>query len=125
MERIICVSVAVLIAVVGLTYLIKLLILKFTGFTTKAQIIAVKEPRKGVYVHTLRFLFDGKTVEKDDKTGYSQPFSKGDFKKIVCSKKNPDRFEYAEALQKNIIIAGILILMSVLIVVRFVFFVIN
>lgn len=125
MERIICVSVAVLIAVGGLTYLIKLLILKFTGFTTKAQIIAVKEPRKGVYVHTLRFLFDGKTVEKDDKTGYSQPFSKGDVKKIVCSKKNPDKFEYAEALQKNIIISGVLILMSVLIVIRFVFFVIN
>ncbi len=124
MERIICMSVAVLIAFGGLIYLIKLLILKLTGFTTKAQIIAVKEPRKGVYVHTLKFLFDGKTVEKDDKTGYSQPFSKGDVKKIICSKKNSDKFEYVEALRKNIIIVGVLILMSVLIFVRFMFFVI-
>lgn len=123
MERIICASVAVLMAVGGFGYLIKLLILKFTGFTTEAQIIAVKEPKKGVYVHTLRFIFDGKIVEKDDKTGYSQPFLKGDIKKIICSKKNPDEFEYVDALRKNIVIAGILILMSVLIVVRFVFLV--
>lgn len=123
MERIICASVAVLIAVSGLGYLIKLLILKFTGFTTEAQIIAIKEPKKGVYVHTLKFIFNGKTVEKNDKTGYSKPFSKGEIKRIICSKKNSDKFEYAEALRKNIVIAGILILMSILIVVRFAFFV--
>ena len=101
MERIICMSVALLIAFGGLIYLIKLLILKFTGFKTKAQIIAVKEPRKGVYVHTLRFLFDGKTVEKDDKTGYSQPFSKGDVKKILpqVDASNPIEQQIKDALK--------------------------
>lgn len=121
MERLIYASAAVLIAAGGLFYLIKLLILKFTGFTTEAQITSVKEPKKGVYIHTLRFAFKGKIIEKDDKTGYSQPFPKGETKKIVCSKKNPEDFEYADALRKNIIIAVVLIFIAVLVAVRFTF----
>lgn len=123
MERILCITAGAVIAVATLIYIIKLLILQLTGLKENAEVVAVKEPKQGTFVHTLRFDFNGKIVEKDDRTGYSQPFSKGDVLKIVCSKKNPDNFEYANALRKNMIIAGVLVLMSLLIVVRFAFFV--
>lgn len=123
MERIICITAGAVIAVAALVYIIKLLILQLTGLKEEAEVVAVKEPKQGTFVHTLRFDFNGKIIEKDDRAGYSQPFSKGDVLKIVCSRKNPDSFEYADALRKNMIIAGVLVLMSLLIVIRFTFFV--
>lgn len=125
MERLICMSAGAIIAVCAFIYFVKLLILKFTGFETDAEVTAIKEYEHGSFVHTLKFRFNGEFIEKDDKTGYSQPFSKGEIKKIVCSKKIPDKFEYANALQKNIAISGVLIVMSVLIVIRFAFFVVE
>lgn len=123
MERILCITAGAVIAVAALVYIIKLLILQFTGLKEDAEVVAVKEPKQGTFVHTLRFHFNGRIVEKDDRTGYSQPFSKGEIHKIVCSKKNPDNFEYTDALRKNMIVAGVLVLMSVLIIIRFAFFV--
>lgn len=125
MERLICMSVGAIIAVCAFIYFVRLLILRFAGFETDAEVIAVKEYECGSFVHTLKFRFNGEFIEKDDKTGYSQPFSKGEIKKIVCSKKSPDKFEYANALQKNIAVCGVLIIMSVLIVIRFAFFVVD
>ena len=125
MERLICMSAGAIIAICAFIYFVKLLILNFGGFRTDAEVVAVKEYKHGSFVHTLKFNFNGKIIEKDDKTGYSQPFSKGEIKKIVCSKKSPDKFEYASALQKNIAISGMLIIMSVLIVIRFAFFVVD
>lgn len=123
MERIAVITVGAVIAVAALFYIVKLLILQVTGSEKDAEVIAVREIKQGTYVHTLQFDFDGKIVRRDDKTGYSQPFSKGDVLKIVCSKKSPDKFEYATALRKNIIVAGVLVLMSLLIIVRFTFLV--
>ena len=123
MERIITECVGALIALAALVYLVKLLILRIGGFRTDAEVVAVKEPKQGYYVHTLRFVHGGKNVERDDKTGYSQPFSKGTVLPLICSRSSPDRFEYAEALNKHIIISCVLIVMSVLIVLRFAFFV--
>lgn len=125
MERIIVISAGTIIAVCALVYLVKLLILQFTGIKKNAEVVAVKEIKQGVYVHTLRFDFNGKITEKDDKTGYSQPFSKGEIHEIVCSKRNSEKFEYANALKKNIAISALLMIMSVLIVVRFAFFVVE
>lgn len=123
MERIAVIAVGAVIAVAALIYIVKLLILQLTGTKKNAEVVAVREIKQGTYVHTLQFDFDRKIVYRDDKTGYSQPFSKGDVLKIVCSKKSPDKFEYATALRKNIIVAGVLLLMSLLIIVRFAFLV--
>lgn len=123
MERVIVMSAGAVIAVCALVYLIKLLVLQLTGSVKNAEVVAVREVKQGTFVHTLRFDFNGKMIEKDDKTGYSQPFSKGDVLEIVCSKKNPEKFEYVSALRKNIAVSAVLLVMSVLIVVRFAFFV--
>ncbi len=124
MERIIVASAGILAALGGLIFFIKLLILRIGGVRTNAEVIAVKEPKQGYFVHTLRFDHNGKIVEQDDKTGYSQPFSKGDMMEITCSRTSPEKFEYTTALNKNLIISGVLIAMSILIVIRFAFFVI-
>lgn len=125
MERFVFMSAGAVIAVGGLVYLIKLLLLRFTGLKINAEVVAVKEPKQGTYVHTLKFVFNGKVVQKDDRTGYSQPFKIGDIKKIVCCKNNSGKFEYADALNKNIVIFGVMVVMAVLIVVRFAFFVVE
>lgn len=124
MERIIVASAGILAALGGLIFFVKLLILRIGGVRTNAEVIAVKEPKQGYFVHTLRFDHNGKIVEQDDKTGYSQPFSKGDMMEITCSRTSPEKFEYTTALNKNLIISGVLIAMSILIVIRFAFFVI-
>lgn len=86
-----------------------------------AEVVSAREPKQGYYVHKLRFEHNGKIVEKDDSTGYSQPFSVGEQLEIICSKSNPEKFEYVGALKKNMIIATVMIVMSILIVLRFMF----
>ena len=125
MVRTIVIAAGAVIALAGLVYLIKLLILRFGGTHIMAEVISAIEPKQGYYVHKLRFEHNGKTVEKEDKTGYSQPFSVGEKLEIICSKGDADKFEYVGALKKNIIIATIMIIMSILIVLRFMFFVTN
>lgn len=123
MERYIVASVGAVIAAAAVIYLVKLLFMWFTGIKTTGEIIAVREPKQGTFVHTLRYSVDGRTIESDDKTGYTQAFSVGDRLEIVCRRKSPESFEYTSALKKNIIISAVLIVMSVLIVIRFMFFV--
>lgn len=123
MVRYVCIAAGVIIAVLGLGYLGKLLILRFFGVRTKAEVIKVTEPEKGKYVHTLSFEHNGKTVVKDDRSGYSQPFLVGEEMTVICSKSDPGKFGYERELNKNILITLVLIVMAVLVVVRFAFFV--
>ena len=121
MVRIVVIAAGAIIALAGLVYLIKLMILRFGGIRTMAEVLSAREIKPGYYVHKLRFVHNGKIVENDDSTGYSQPFSVGEKLEIICSKSNPDKFEYAGALKKNMIIATVMIAMSILIILRFMF----
>lgn len=121
MIRIVVIAAGAIIALAGLIYLIKLMILRFGGVRTMAEVVSAREIKQGYYVHKLRFVHNGKIIEKDDSTGYSQPFSVGEKLEIICSKSNPDKFEYVGALKKNMIIATIMIVMSILIILRFMF----
>lgn len=121
MVRIVVIAAGAIIALAGLVYLIKLMILRFGGVRTMAEVLSAHEYKQGYYVHKLRFEHNGKIVEKDDTTGYSQPFSVGEQLEIICSKSNSNKFEYAGALKKNMIIATVMIAMSILIILRFMF----
>ncbi len=123
MERIIVGAVAAIIAAAAFIYFIKLLLLYVGGVRKTAEVVSVREPKQKMFVHRLRFEYDGEIVEHDDKTGYSQPFSVGDEREIICSKHKEDKFEYAAALKKNMVISLILVAMAILIVLRFAFFV--
>lgn len=121
MERICVIAVGGMIGTAAVVYMVKLLILRIFGVKTAAEVVAVKEPEQGKYIHTVRFVHNGKTVEHDDKTGYSQPFSKGERLEIICSKRISEKFEYTTALNKHIVISAVLVLMSILIILRFMF----
>lgn len=101
----------VLIALAGLVYLIRLLILKFTGVPTEVEVVLARETKPNVYTHTLRFP-DG--MEREDKAGFNQPFPVGMKVKVICDPKNSGKFEYEQQLGKNIIIVCALIVMAIL-----------
>ncbi|MBR6580056.1 MAG: hypothetical protein IKK66_10625 [Ruminococcus sp.] len=123
MVRIVVIAAGAIIALAGLVYLIKLMILRFGGVRVLAEVVSAREIKPGYYVHKLRFEHNGKIVEKDDSTGYSQPFSVGEKLEIICSKSDSEKFEYVGALKKNMIIAAVMIIMAILIVLRFMFWV--
>lgn len=122
MLRYVVASVGGIFALCGLGYFFSLLWLKIFGNMAEAEVVSSRKRDDGLYVHTLRFE-DGSS--REDKTGLSQPISSGTVKSVVQSRSNPNRFEYTEQLNKNIVISLILVIFSVLIVVRFLFGVIE
>lgn len=133
----------IILAVIGLTVMLVSLVLllrnlglKKNGIKTEAEVIAAEaESRKSLffvkgkgarsartvsgYVHTLRYEANGKTVEAKDRTGYVQPFSKGSVHTIVYSRKAPEVFDYAEQLERNIMLFGGLAAVGAVFAVRF------
>ena len=102
--------------------------LKKNGVQTEAEVIAVSEDtRKGRggmrtvsgYIHTLRYEVKGKMIEAKDRTGYVQPFSKGSEHTIIYSRKNPEIFDYAEQIDRNIRLFGGLAAVGAVFAVRF------
>ncbi|MBO5571554.1 MAG: DUF3592 domain-containing protein [Ruminococcus sp.] len=125
----ILIALAGLVIMVGaLAFLIRNIMLKKNGVQTEAEVIAVGEDtRKGRggmrtvsgYIHTLRYEVKGKMVEAKDRTGYVQPFSKGSEHTIIYSRKNPEIFDYAEQIDRNIKLYGGLAAVGAVFAVRF------
>ena len=114
MKYIIWASIGIIIALAGLIYLGKLLLLKIKGVETVAEVVKVREKRKDNYVHTMRFSNEEKTYEFEDKAGFSQPLSIGSKHTIIYDPKNPQNFDFADQVKKNLIIIGVLVAMAVL-----------
>lgn len=106
-----------ILAVIGLAVMLFALVmlarnwgLKLNGIETEAEVIGISEETRKAkggrvvsgYVHTLRYEANGKIIEAKDKTGYMQPLSKGSKQTIIYSKTNPEIFEYAEQIERNI-----------------------
>ena len=109
MKDIIWGIIGLIIAAVGAAYLLKQFHLKKHGRVVLAEVVKVTEKKKNTYVHTLRFELDGKTIEQDDRTGYSQPFKEGETQLIVIDPEKPEEFEFEGDLKKNMTMAGALI----------------
>lgn len=120
MKELIWGIIGLLIAAAGAVYLIKQLRLKRSGRVILAEIIDVTEKKKGTFVHTLRFELDGRTIEEDDRTGYSQPLSVGETKLIVLDPEKPEVFEFEDDLKKNITMAGMLIAAALIFSIRWI-----
>lgn len=120
MKELIWGIIGLIIAAAGAVYLIKQLRLKRSGRVVLAEVINVTEKKKGTYVHTLRFELDGRTIEEDDRTGYSQPFSVGETKLIVLDPEKPEVFEFEDDLKKNITMAGALIVAALIFSIRWI-----
>jgi len=119
MHNLIWGGVGVIIMIVTLVNLKGLLYLKKCGVTALAEVIEVRETVRGRqkqvsgYVHRLRYEADGKPIEADDKTGYNQPFKVGSKQLIVYDPKEPEKFEYEEALKKNINLFAVMLAVTV------------
>ena len=109
MKDIIWGIIGLIIASVGAVYMIKQLRLKKHGRVVLAEVVKVTEKKKNTYVHTMRFELDGKNIEEDDRTGYSQPFKVGETQLIVVDPEKPEVFEFEGDLKKNMTMTGALI----------------
>ncbi len=101
------------IAAVAAAYMLRLILLKKRGQLVLAEVKEVREKknRKGMttaYIHRMKFEYDGKVYEKDDRAGFNQAFALGTKKLIRFNSIDPSKFEYEEEIKKNIIIAGVL-----------------
>ena len=107
----------IILALIGLAVMIFGLVmmgrswgLKMNGVQTEAEVIAVSEETRKAkggravsgYIHTLRYEAKGKVIEAKDRTGYVQPLKKGSVQTIIYSRKDPEIFEYAEQIDRNI-----------------------
>ncbi len=107
--------VGIIIMIVAGIQLRGLLYMKKHGTTVLAEVMEVTEVRVGkkkrleCYAHKMRYEIDGKTIEAVDKSGYNQPFEVGSKQLIVCSPKDPEHFEYEDALGKNITLFWVLL----------------
>lgn len=117
------IAAAAVIFLGAMIFLVKKLALTIGGTETAAEIVSSRERKKGEYVHTVRFTLDGEEIIAEDKTGYSQPIPPGETRRIKVSRKNSEIFEYADTLQLHIIALSALAVMSVLVMIRFAFFV--
>ncbi|WP_295074037.1 DUF3592 domain-containing protein [Ruminococcus sp.] len=118
MKYIIWAGIGIIIAIAGLIYLGKLLLLKKNGIETEAEVVSVREKRQNYYVHKMRYGSGDKVYEFEDKAGFSEPFKIGSKHTIIYDPKNPQNFDFAEQIKKNLIIIGALVVMAVLFVVR-------
>lgn len=118
MKYIIWASIGIIIAIAGLIYLGKLLLLKKNGIETEAEVISVREKRQNNYIHKMRFGNGDKVYEFEDKAGFSEPFKIGSKHTIIYDPKNPKNFDFSEQLKKNLIIVGVMVALAVLFSVR-------
>ncbi len=118
MKDIIWGIIGLIIAAVGALYMMKQLRLKKHGRVILAEVVKVTEKKKNTYVHTLRFELDGKTIEQDDRTGYSQPFKEGETKLIVLDPEKPEIFEFEEDVKRNVTMAAALVAVALVFSIR-------
>lgn len=119
MKNLIWGAIGLIIMAVAAINLKNMLRLKKRGVTVLAEVIDVAEITRGKnkqvdgYTHTMRFEFDGKTVEAADRTGYNTAFKIGSKQLIVCDPEDPEKFEYEDALKKNITLFAVMLAVTI------------
>lgn len=142
MRDIILACIGIGIAAAGCVYLARLLYYKKFGVIVKAEVLDANEvlKRRGVsafgnfiraakrvahYKHTMKYDFDGKTYEVQDKADYTQPMKVGSTHLILCDPKDPERFKFEEDVTRHITIAAALVAMAVVFAGRFLYSYLN
>lgn len=125
MKDIIWSIIGIIIAVCGIVYISNLIYLKKKGKLVLAEVVSVteKKDRKGritAYIHKLRFEIDGKVYEKDDRSGFSQPFKVGEKQLIYVNPTKTESFEYENEVKKNIVITGAMIVIALVFSVKWI-----
>ena len=119
MKSLIWGAIGLIIMAVAAINLKNMLRLKKRGVTVLAEVVGVSEITRGKnkqidgYTHTMRFEFGGKTVEAADKTGYNTAFEVGSKQLIICDPEDPEKFEYEDALKKNITLFAVMLAVTI------------
>lgn len=121
--REVVIAAAAFAALAALFFFVKKLALMIGGAEAVAEIVSSRERKQGEYVHTVEYELDGKKITAEDKTGYSQAIPAGETRRIRVSRNTPEIFEYADTLRLHIIALAAMEVLSVLMIVRFAFFV--
>lgn len=127
MGDLILVFVGIAIAVAGLVYLAKLMFFKKFGVIVKAEVLDAKAiTRKrgrqaSSYVHTLRYEFNGKTFEEQDRAGYSEPFGVGSTQLLLCDPKDGKKFKFEADIDSHIKVAAALVAAGLVFAGRFLY----
>lgn len=126
MKEIIWSAVGIVLMIASLVNLIGLLRLKKRGITVLAEVMEVSEIIRGRkkqvsgYTHKLRYEVSGKTIETNDKAGYTQPFAVGSKQLIVADPEKPERFEYEDGLKKSITLFAVMLGVTLIFTGRFI-----
>lgn len=115
--------IGLIIAVIAAIYMVRLILLKMRGELVLAEVVEIREKknRKGMtvsYIHRMKFEYNGKSYEKDDRAGFNQPIAVGTKKLIRFNGSDSSKFEYEDEMKKNIIIAGVLAGLAVVFSIR-------
>lgn len=127
MGNLILIFVGIAIAIAGAVYLMKLMFFKKFGVIVKAEVLDAKAVtnRKGrqasSYVHTLRYVLNGKTYEEQDKAGYSEPFKVGSTQLLLCDPKDAKKFKFEADIDSHIKVAAALVAAGVVFAGRFLY----
>lgn len=127
MQELIWVIVGIIIIIVSLIQLKKLTYIKKHGITVLAEVVEVSEITRGKkqqiagYAHKMRYEVDGEMIEAVDKAGYNQPLKVGAKELIIYDPKQPERFEYEDALKKNIVLYWVMVGVTVMFSARFIY----
>ena len=119
MKSLIWGAIGLIIMAVAAINLKNMLRLKKRGVTVLAEVVGVSEITRGKnkqidgYTHTMRFEFGGKTVEAEDRTGYNTAFEVGSKQLIICDPEDPEKFEYEDALKKNITLFAVMLAVTI------------
>ena len=112
-------GIGAVIAIASAVYMLRLILLKKNGMRADAEVVTVREVKKGTHIHTMRYCANGQMIDADDSAGYTQPFEIGTVKAVYYDKNKPEHFEFEEELKKNIIIMGAMAGLAVIFTIKF------
>lgn len=116
-------AIGIVVAVAAAIQLMRTVSLKKRGSLVLGEITEIREKtdRKGCivsYIHRMRYEIGGKTLEKDDRAGFNQPFRVGEKHLIYVYSNDTSRFEYESQIKKNIGLYAALAVVAAIFAVR-------
>jgi len=137
MDDLILACVGAVIAAAGGIYMAGLMYFRNKGVRTEAEVVSSEEVKKrtGIYlgniaitfkvatayVHTLKYMVDGRWYEAPDKAGYTNRMENGTKRSILCDPKDMKKIRYEDDVERNIRITGALIAVALVFAGRFLY----
>ena len=109
MGHYIALAIAIAAALAGAAGLAKEIYLRVKGIRCQAEIVSSRLGERNRYIHTVKYVVDGREIITDDRAGYSQAMKNGEVRMILVSPRNTERFHYADETTPNLMLFGLLL----------------